>query len=53
MERIDAWMSKEAPRAVVRINDVPAIAGAALLGLDHLGINSAAEAVLRAELRVG
>lgn len=53
MERIDAWMSKEAPQAVVRINDVPAIAGAALLGLDHLGINSAAEEVLRAALRVG
>jgi N-acetylglucosamine kinase-like BadF-type ATPase len=53
MERIDAWMSKEAPQAVVRINDVPAIAGAALLGLDHLGINSGAEEVLRAALRVG
>jgi N-acetylglucosamine kinase-like BadF-type ATPase len=50
---IDRWMEKEAPKAVVRVNDVPAIAGAALLGFDHLGIGSAAEDRLRASLRVG
>ncbi|HET9187472.1 MAG TPA: BadF/BadG/BcrA/BcrD ATPase family protein [Acidothermaceae bacterium] len=52
MERIDTWMAKEAPQAVVRINDVPAIAGAALLGFDHLGIDGEAEQTLRAALRV-
>ena len=52
MERIDTWMAKEAPQAVVRINDVPAIAGAALLGLDHLGVDGEAESTLRAALRV-
>jgi len=51
LERIDAWMAKEAPQAVVRINDVPAIAGAALLGLDELGIGLAAEQTLRTALR--
>ena len=50
---IDRWMQKEAPNAVVRINDVPAIAGAALLGFDHLGIGSDAEERLRGSLRVG
>lgn len=51
LERIDTWMAKEAPQAVVRINDVPAIAGAALLGFDHLGIDGEAEQTLRAALR--
>ena len=51
MRRIDTWMAREAPQAVVRINDVPAIAGAALLGLDHLGIDGEAEQTLRAALR--
>ncbi len=51
MRRIDTWMAKEAPQAVVRINDVPAIAGAALLGFDHLGIDGEAEQTLRAALR--
>jgi N-acetylglucosamine kinase-like BadF-type ATPase len=51
MKRIDSWMAKEAPQAVVRINDVPAIAGAALLGLDELGIGLAAEQTLRAAFR--
>jgi N-acetylglucosamine kinase-like BadF-type ATPase len=37
-----------APQAVVRITDVPPIAGAALLGLDHLGAGPGAERRLRA-----
>ncbi|MGH8889962.1 MAG: N-acetylglucosamine kinase [Acidothermaceae bacterium] len=50
---IDRWMQKEAPNAVVRINDVPAVTGAALLGFDHLGIGAEAEERLRGSLRVG
>ena len=53
LRRIEHWMRKEAPQAAVRINDVPAIAGAALLGFDHLGIGADAEDRLRAALRVG
>lgn len=52
MERVDTWTAKLAPQAVVRVNDVPAIAGAALLGLDHLGLNGATEQTLRTALRV-
>jgi N-acetylglucosamine kinase-like BadF-type ATPase len=37
-----------APQAVVRITDVPPVAGAALLGLDHLGAGPGAERRLRA-----
>jgi N-acetylglucosamine kinase-like BadF-type ATPase len=37
-----------APRAVVRITDVPPVAGAALLGLDYLGAGPGAERRLRA-----
>jgi N-acetylglucosamine kinase-like BadF-type ATPase len=48
---IDRWMQKEAPHAVVRVNDVPAIAGAALLGFDYLGIGAEAEQRLRDSLR--
>jgi N-acetylglucosamine kinase-like BadF-type ATPase len=50
---IDRWMGEEAPNAVLRVNDVPAVAGAALLGFDHLGIGSNAEARLRESMRVG
>lgn len=53
MRQIESWMAAEAPQAVVRINDVPAIAGAALLGLDELGIGLAAEQTLRSALRAG
>jgi len=38
----------EAPDAAVRITDVPPVAGAALLGLDHLGAGTEAERRLRA-----
>jgi N-acetylglucosamine kinase-like BadF-type ATPase len=37
-----------APRAVVRITDVPPVAGAALMGLDYLGAEPEAERRLRA-----
>jgi N-acetylglucosamine kinase-like BadF-type ATPase len=38
----------EAPQAVLRIVDIPPVAGAALLGLDHIGAPPAAQARLRA-----
>jgi N-acetylglucosamine kinase-like BadF-type ATPase len=38
----------DAPDAAVRITDVPPVAGAALLGLDHLGAGTEAERRLRA-----
>ena len=38
----------DAPDAAVRITDVPPVAGAALLGLDHLGAGAGAERQLRA-----
>ena len=44
---IDSIMAT-APRAVVRITDVPPVAGAALMGLDYLGAGPAAERRLRA-----
>jgi N-acetylglucosamine kinase-like BadF-type ATPase len=37
----------EAPKAEVRIVDIPPVAGAALLGLDHIGAPPGAEARLR------
>jgi N-acetylglucosamine kinase-like BadF-type ATPase len=37
-----------APRAVVRITDIPPVAGAALMGLDYLGTGPGAERRLRA-----
>jgi N-acetylglucosamine kinase-like BadF-type ATPase len=44
IERVKAG----APHAAVRISDVPPVAGAALLGLDHLGAGPEAERRLRA-----
>jgi N-acetylglucosamine kinase-like BadF-type ATPase len=38
----------DAPDAAVRVTDVPPVAGAALLGLDHLGAGTEAEGRLRA-----
>ena len=52
MRLIDGWMAKEAPKACVRVNNVPAITGAALLGFDFLGIGVEAEEKLRAAMRV-
>ena len=42
-----------APHAAVRITDVPPVAGAALLGLDHLGAGPEAERRLRAHYAEG
>jgi len=42
----------EAPYGVITFNDVPAIAGAALLGFDYLGLPRAAEDRLRSQLRL-
>jgi N-acetylglucosamine kinase-like BadF-type ATPase len=46
------WMAIEAPKGVITFNDVPAIAGAALLGLDYLGIGRAAADRLRSQLPI-
>jgi N-acetylglucosamine kinase-like BadF-type ATPase len=46
------WMAIEAPKGVITFNDVPAIAGAVLLGFDYLGIGRAAEDQLRSQLRL-
>jgi N-acetylglucosamine kinase-like BadF-type ATPase len=46
------WMATLAPKGVITFNDVPAIAGAALLAFDYLGIGRAAEDRLRAQLRM-
>jgi N-acetylglucosamine kinase-like BadF-type ATPase len=51
LKLIEQWMAREAPRGVVRVNDLPAIAGAALLGLDHLGGSPEAEQRVRDALR--
>jgi N-acetylglucosamine kinase-like BadF-type ATPase len=44
-----AGIREGAPRAAVRVTDVPPVAGAALLGLDHLGAGPEAERRLRAD----
>ena len=49
--RIEAGLAAEEPGAVMRIVDVPPIAGAALLGLDRTGAAPAAQARLRAAYR--
>ena len=48
MSGITTGIANAAPGAVVRVTDVPPVAGAALLGLDHLGAGPAAERRLRA-----
>ncbi len=45
---IEARLAASAPRAVVRVIDVPPIAGAALLGLDQAGAGPASQDRLRA-----
>ncbi|MFI2710807.1 N-acetylglucosamine kinase [Micromonospora sp. NPDC018662] len=45
---IAAGIAARAPRAVLRVPTVPPVAGAALLGLDHLGAGPDAERRLRA-----
>jgi len=41
-------LGARAPQAFLRIVDVPAVVGAALLGLDHVGAPAGAEERLRA-----
>jgi hypothetical protein len=47
---IDSELRDVAPKVVVRTTGTPAIVGAALLGLDDLGSDAAADARLRSEL---
>ncbi len=47
-ERLAARLAAGAPSSIMRIVDIPPIAGAALLGLDHVGAPPAAHARLRA-----
>jgi N-acetylglucosamine kinase-like BadF-type ATPase len=44
---IEARLAADAPGAVPRVVDVPPVAGAALLGLDHVGADGSAEQRLR------
>jgi len=48
MDGITRQLAEAAPRAQVRVIDVPPVVGAALLGLDHVHAPPAAEARLRA-----
>ncbi|MBO0788975.1 MAG: hypothetical protein J2P33_23195, partial [Actinobacteria bacterium] len=41
-------LSEQAPQALMRVTDVPPVAGAALLGLDRTGAGPAAQQRLRA-----
>jgi N-acetylglucosamine kinase-like BadF-type ATPase len=43
----------DAPGSVLRVADVPPVAGAALLGLDHLGLRAVAEERLRQSFAAG
>lgn len=47
-EKIAAGLAAGAPAAVMRIADVPPVAGAALLGLDHVAAPASAQERLRA-----
>jgi hypothetical protein len=44
---IDGEFAARAPGAILRVAEVPPVAGAALLGLDYLGIGSTAAKRLR------
>jgi N-acetylglucosamine kinase-like BadF-type ATPase len=48
MDGITRQLAEAAPRAQVRVIDVPPVVGAALLGLDHVHVPPSAEARLRA-----
>jgi N-acetylglucosamine kinase-like BadF-type ATPase len=50
---IDRKLAQAAPGAVARVLDVPPVAGAALLGLDHLAATAAAGQRLREQYRSG
>jgi len=49
-ERIEEGLCRIAPAASVRILEAPPVAGAALLGLDHLGASRTSGAMLRSAL---
>jgi N-acetylglucosamine kinase-like BadF-type ATPase len=44
---VEACFARDAPGAIIQVADVPPVAGAALLGLDHLGVNPTAAQRLR------
>jgi N-acetylglucosamine kinase-like BadF-type ATPase len=48
MEAIDASLAERAPQAVTRVVQVPLVVGAALLGLDHLGLDGSVSERVRA-----
>jgi hypothetical protein len=48
MDNVLRQLSEAAPRAKIRVIDVPPVVGAALLGLDHVHAPAAAESRLRA-----
>jgi hypothetical protein len=50
---IGRLLAAAAPGAVARVIDVPPVAGAALLGLDHVGATAAARQRLREHYRAG
>ena len=53
MNAIGRQLAEAAPRARVRVIDVPPVVGAALLGLDHVHAPPAAESRLRAAYEAG
>jgi hypothetical protein len=48
MDGITRQLAEASPRAQLRVIDVPPVAGAALLGLDHVNAAPAAQSRLRA-----
>jgi N-acetylglucosamine kinase-like BadF-type ATPase len=50
---LEASFAMDAPGAIIRVASVPPIAGAALLGLDHLGVSVAAKERLRQSFATG
>lgn len=48
LDSVDELLAERAPHAVARVVRVPPVLGAALLGLDRLGVDDAAKARLRA-----
>ncbi|HUR09377.1 MAG TPA: BadF/BadG/BcrA/BcrD ATPase family protein [Nonomuraea sp.] len=53
LDRIHAGCERAAPKATARVVDVPPAVGAALLGLDKLGVTADAEDRLRDSYRAG
>jgi hypothetical protein len=50
---LEVSFAMDAPGAIIRVASVPPIAGAALLGLDHLGVSVAAKERLRQSFATG